>query len=79
MILGKFIGNTSCGFISDRVYSIKICTDDNYIWVKNARGWGKCPYRSIHTLAANWEIPTKEPLLTIFGPGDSPVGNHVND
>ena len=64
-IKARFIGSTSCGFITGFVYYIRIYTDSNdkYVWVKNLRGLGLCPYRSIKTLAENWEIPVKDEFV----------------
>lgn len=59
MIKAKFIGQTSCGFISNQVYKIKIFTDkqNSYIWVKDLNSSARCPYSNIKTLSENWEIP----------------------
>jgi len=78
MIKAKFIGQTSCGFISNHVYQIKIFTDKNsqYIWVKDKNSRAKCPYSSIKTLSQNWEIPTKDEFSKIEIPiNELPVSN----
>lgn len=70
-VVGKFIGETSCGFVSGNAYHIKIFQDGPYISVRNRHGTGYCPYSSIQTLASNWEIPLKRDVKNEF-----PVGNH---
>ena len=63
-IVGKFIGETSCGFVTNQVYQIVISTDtkNQFVWVKDSRSSACCPYTNIYTLAANWEIPTQTPI-----------------
>lgn len=76
-VIGKFIGETSCGFISDWVYEIRIGTDkkNQYVWVKDIHSSACCPYTNIHTLGANWEIPTNEPFRQ-HSISEYPVGNN---
>lgn len=63
-VVGKFIGKTSCGFVTDRVYEIQINTGpkNRYVWVTDLHSSAACPYSNIHTLGENWEIPTSEPF-----------------
>lgn len=77
-IKAKFIGNSSCGFISGFVYHINIYTDDNnrYVWVRDLNGSGCCPYRSIKTLAENWEIPIKDEFIENISIRDMPVSDN---
>lgn len=60
-ILGRFIGETSCGFVKGAVYDLVISTDTKnyFVWVKDKNGSGVCPYSSIRALAENWEIPCR--------------------
>lgn len=73
-VTGRFIGSTSCGFVSGNVYRIKIGADGPYISVRDIHGSGYCPYRSIATLSQNWEIPPSKDVVNVY-----PVGNHVGD
>ena len=61
---GRFIGTTSCGFVTGKVYEISItllCDGaGDYIALKDLCGTGYCWYTSIRTLADNWEIPVNE-------------------
>jgi hypothetical protein len=54
---GKFIGTTSCGFTTDRIYNLYIYQSGDFIWVQDADGPGVCPYHSMETLIQNWKIP----------------------
>lgn len=58
-VKGRFIGTTSCGFITGKVYRIKIGADGPYISVRDVHDSRYCPYSSIATLSQNWEIPVK--------------------
>ena len=74
----RFIGETSCGFVSGFVYELQIYTDSRWVWVRDRNSAAKCPYSSIKTLAENWEIPTKEDFRR-YGPGEVPVSNRIWD
>lgn len=78
-IKARFIGSTSCGFISGFTYEIKIYTDkkDKYVWVKDLHGYGICPYSSIDTLAKNWEIPTHKDFNKNLRICDYPPSNNL--
>ena len=58
-IYGKFIGKTSRGFVTGRMYLIRLSWDGLYIWIHRVDGPGCCPYTSVKAVAANWEIPAK--------------------
>lgn len=73
-ITGRFIGQTSCGFVSGNVYHLKMYVDGPYISLRDRRGPGYCPYSSISTLAQNWEIPSMKDVIN-----EHPVGNHIGD
>ena len=57
--IGKFIGKSSCGFITGNKYSIRLIWKYGYFWVISLDGLGRCPYTSAKSLAKNWEIPAK--------------------
>lgn len=59
MISGKFIGKTSCGFETGKIYDIDIRTNAPYIFVQDCRSFRYCPYDSMTSLLQNWEIPPK--------------------
>lgn len=59
MISGKFIGKTSCGFETGKIYDIDIRTNAPYIFVQDCRSFRYCPYDSMISLLQNWEIPPK--------------------
>ena len=67
---GKFIGQTSCGFVTGNVYTVKMKLDGPYISLKDVRGPGYCPYKSIATLAQNWDIPYSKDHVNEY-----PIGN----
>jgi hypothetical protein len=56
---GKFIGKSSCGFITGRSYRIHLTWAHGYYWINSLDGPGRCPYSSAEALAKNWEIPAK--------------------
>lgn len=77
-VTAKFTGQTSCGFISGRVYELEIFTDSRWVWVRDKHSAAKCPYDSIRTLGNNWEIPTKEHFR--WGEvGEMPQSNRIWD
>ena len=53
-MVAKFIGKTSCGFITGKVYDIKIYTRDNLIIIEDLQSNATCPYSSIKTVNDNW-------------------------
>lgn len=59
IVQGRFIGNTSCGFVSGQVYDLRLFTKNGFLWAADAHSRAKCPYISIHALSLNWEIPVK--------------------
>lgn len=59
-IWARFIGKTSCGFVSNKVYRVDMFGDEGYIWIKAKGGHAICPYSNLKTLAENWEIPAKD-------------------
>lgn len=73
-VTGRFIGNTSCGFVSGNVYHLKMYTSGPYIILRDRQGSGYCPYSSIANVAQNWEIPNTQDVVNIY-----PVGNHIGD
>lgn len=77
-VKAKFIGETSCGFVSGFVYELEIYTDSRWVWVRDKHSAAQCPYSSMKTLAENWEIPTKEDFRR-HGPGETPVSNRIWD
>ena len=77
-VCARFIGETSCGFVSGRTYELEIFTDSRWVWVKDKHSGAKCPYASIKALGNNWEIPSNEPFR--FGEaGEMPVSNRIWD
>jgi len=53
-MVAKFIGKTSCGFITGEIYSIKIYTRDNFIIIEDTQSEAICPYSSIKVVNDNW-------------------------
>lgn len=55
----RFIGETSCGFISGWLYEVRVerRPGSPYLWVVDLHSPGRCPYTTVGTLAANWRIP----------------------
>lgn len=52
----KFIGeNGSMGLQRDSIYKVKITSDKNYIYIWC--GFGRIPYSSPQSFAANWSKP----------------------
>lgn len=74
-IIARFIGNTSCGFVTGKVYELEIYTDSKWVWVKDRKGPAQCPYSSIRLLAQNWEIPANRNAEE----KESPVSNRIFD
>lgn len=85
IVKGRFIGNTSCGFVTNHEYTVKICRcrcvrpffntkADNWLWVFDMHSGARCPYASIKLLADNWEIPVKQE-----GDREIPVSNRIWD
>lgn len=75
-VTGRFIGETSCGFVWGFVYELNLFTDSKWIWAKDRNSAAACPYSSIKTLAENWEIPAKEPFRR-HGAEEMPVSNRI--
>ncbi len=59
-IKAEFVGQTSCGFVSNIIYEIKIKQRDKWIWVYDKHSSAKCPYESLQSLAQNWKAPVPE-------------------
>lgn len=77
-VKARFIGETSCGFVSGFVYELQIYTDSRWVWARDRNSAAKCPYSSIKTLAENWEIPAKGDSRR-YRPFRMPVSNHIWD
>ncbi len=56
-IKAEFIGQTSCGFVTNGIYNIKIKPKGKWIWVYSSFNGARCPYSSIQKLAENWRMP----------------------
>lgn len=52
----KFIGITSCGFISNHIYNIKSEIKNNYIYIYAIGEKGCCPYHNLESFLQNWKI-----------------------
>lgn len=56
MTVAKFIGKTSCGFVSGEEYYIKTEVKGKYIWLYDCNSSASCPYESMETILDNWKI-----------------------
>lgn len=59
-IKAEFIGQTSCGFVSNGIYEIKMVFKGKWIWVFDRHSAARCPYSSINKVAENWRMPVSE-------------------
>lgn len=56
-IKAEFIGQTSCGFVSNGIYEIKMVFKGKWIWIYDLHSAARCPYSSINKVAENWRMP----------------------
>ena len=56
-IKAEFIGQTSCGFVSNAIYEIKMVFKGKWIWIFDRHSAARCPYSSINKVAENWRMP----------------------
>lgn len=59
-IKAEFIGQTSCGFVSNGIYEIKMVFKGKWIWIFDRHSAARCPYSSIKKVAENWRMPVGE-------------------
>lgn len=59
-IVAKFIGRTSCGFVSNGTYEIKMKFKDKWIWIYDLHSAARCPYSNINKVAENWRMPVEK-------------------
>lgn len=59
-IKAEFIGQTSCGFVSNGIYEIKMVFKGKWIWILDKHSAARCPYTSINKVAENWRMPVGE-------------------
>jgi len=55
-VVAKFVGKTSCGFISGRTYSLFTEVKYNLLWVHDLNSNANCPYKCLETFLKNWRI-----------------------
>lgn len=55
-VIAKFVGKTSCGFISGRTYIIYTEVKHNLLWVHDSNSNADCPYKCLETFLKNWRI-----------------------
>lgn len=58
MFTAKFIGTSgSCGFQFNKVYKLYSNVNSGWIWITSAENKDcYCPYDSVESMLANWEI-----------------------
>lgn len=56
MINARFIGQSSCGFVHGRTYSIFSRIKNDMIWIYDRGSDACCPYKSLGALLANWQF-----------------------
>lgn len=59
-IKAEFIGQTSCGFVSNGIYEIKMKSDGKWIWIYDLHSAARCPYSNINKVAENWRMPVSK-------------------
>lgn len=59
-IKAEFIGQTSCGFVSNGIYEIKMVFKGKWIWIYDLHSAARCPYSSINKVAENWRMPVSK-------------------
>lgn len=59
-IKAEFIGQTSCGFVSNGIYEIKIVFKGKWIWIYDLHSAAKYPYSNINKVAENWRMPISQ-------------------
>lgn len=59
-IKAEFIGQTSCGFVSNGIYKIKMVFKGNWIWIYDLHSAARCPYSNINKVAENWRMPISQ-------------------
>lgn len=74
-----FIGRTSCGFVENTSYRIRIKYKDNCIWVFDRDGWGRCAYSDFDTMAANWHIGASNAAYFQSRGKKFPLSNRIYD
>lgn len=52
----RFIGQTSCGFVHGRTYSIYSRIQNDMIWIFDRKSDACCPYKSLEALLINWQF-----------------------
>ena len=52
----RFIGQTSCGFVHGRSYSIYSRIKKDMIWIYDRKSNAYCPYKSLEALLSNWQF-----------------------
>lgn len=60
----RFVGKTSCGFISNRIYDVEIRSGlvrtngkiKECVIITDKNGGGRCPYESLNGINANWKL-----------------------
>lgn len=58
-IVAEFIGQTSCGFVSNGTYEIKMKFKGKWIWIYDLHSAARCPYSNINKVAENWKMPVE--------------------
>ena len=52
----RFIGQTSCGFVHGRTYTIYSRITHGVIWICDRESDACCPYKSLEALLTNWQF-----------------------